>query len=534
MQKILIAILLLACANLAFAQKRKLPPNISTWNYNEYAPKLTADGRTLIFLSDYTDSGEPELVISSAVGNNWTSPKEVNILNEDLVPFGSYNISYDGEQLFYSSKKGPKIGGYDILFQTKEGNGWSTPVNPGKPLNSTLLEMDPTLSADDKTMYFSRCETLDPEGGNCRIFASEYLGNNYWKEPQEIELDLASSSFVNPVILPDNKTLYFAALNSSGDYDFYMSRKENDSWSKPVPMDFINTEAHDRYMGVTALGNVAYTHQKDERGYDLIMVKVPEEFQPAKVYYLEGTVTNLPDKALVRATDLETGDELARLILDPAEEKTFGIYLPEGHKVDFYIETKESGYGYYSEFLDLEDLSSSKKVVKDIKLPILKAGEQYPIGISFEEFSEDFDAGAEEELARLITLMKQNRDFQFNISVYQKSVSESEQYVDSLPETRFDTIMVKIEQPEMDSTLMSDTTNIEVDSSSIMQESREEIVTIYHNDLTPKRAEAIKTYLLDKGVPESMFTVSGEGVHPELQYSEKEKVRNAKVVLSLD
>ncbi len=326
MQKVLIGLLLLVCTTLTMAQKRKLPPNISSFSDNEYAPKLTADGRTIIYMSDNTMSGKTELFISYAIGsNNWKPGKSMDIPHQDMIPFGAYNLSYDGQQLIYATKKGPKIGGYDIQFQQKEGNKWAALLNPGKPLNSTLNEMDPTLSADGKTLYFSRCETLDPNSGNCKLFAAEYLGNNYWKEPQEIQLDLASSSFVNPVILPDNKTLYFSALNSSGNYDFYMSRRDGNSWSKPVAMDFLNTDAHDRYLGVTALGDVVYTHEKDGNGYDLYMVKVPDEFQPAKVYYLEGTVINLPAKALVKATDVETGEELVRLILNP-EEKTFGVY----------------------------------------------------------------------------------------------------------------------------------------------------------------------------------------------------------------
>jgi hypothetical protein len=538
MQKALIGLLLLGCTTLAMAQKRKLTPNISSWSNNEYAPKLTADGSTMVYMSDNTLSGEPELFISYANGsNNWRQGELMEIPNSNMIPFGAYNLSYDGKQLLYATKKSPKIGGYDIQFQQKQGSKWATPVNPGKPLNSTLHEMDPTLSADGKTLYFSRCETLDPNNGNCKLFAAEYLGDNYWKEPQEIQLDLASVSFVNPVILPDNKTLYFSALNSSGNYDFYMSRREADRWSKPVAMDFLNTDAHDRYLGVTALGEVVYVHEKDERGYDLYMVKVPEEFQPAKVYYLEGTVTNLPAKALVKATDVETGEELARLILDP-EEKTFGIYLPAGHQVDFYIETQEAGFGYYSDFFDLEVMGSSKKVVKDITLPSLQGGGQYPVSIAFKEHTVAFAAGAEEEFARLITLMKQNRAFRFHLEVYQQSISESELYADSLTEMRYDTLLlVQIAQVaayQLDTLATAATMAAEEEGTAAAQGPMEEIVTIYHNDLTQKRADAIKDYLLAKGVPENMFSTSGKGKNPDLNYSESEKVRNSKVVFRLE
>lgn len=532
MQKVLIGLLLLCCTTLAVAQKRKLSPNITNHNDNEYAPKLTADGRTIIYLSDYTMSGKSELFISyGSGGNNWQQGQAMEIPSQSLIPFGAYTISYDGQQLVYATKKSPKIGGYDIQFQQKQGSKWASAVNPGKPLNSALNELDPSLSADGKTLYFSRCETMDPYTGNCRLFSAEYLGDVYWKKPQEIHLDLASSSFVNPVILPDNKTLYFAALNSSGDYDFYMSRKKGDGWSKPVAMDFLNTDEDDRYLGVTALGDVVYTHEKDARSYDLYMVKVPEEFQPAKVYYLEGTVTNLPARALVRATDVVTGEELIRLIIKP-EEKTFGIYLPEGHQLDFSIETKEQGFGYYTEFFDLEAMRFSKKEVKDITLPKLQGGGQYPFAIAFKEHTVDFAEGTEEEFARLINLMQQNRSFRFHLEVYQQSISESEQYADSLPEIRYDTLIVVPGQ--MDTLAFETSMASEVDSTAVAKEPMKEIVTIYHNDLTQKRADVIKSYLLGKGVPENRFSTKGMGENPALNYSDTEKVLNCKVIFRLE
>lgn len=530
MQKLLIGLLLLACTMVAMAQKRKLPPTISSWSNNEYAPKLTADGRSMLYMSDQTVSGGPEIFSSTAVGSSWSKGELMDIPHKNMIPFGAYNLSYDGQQLIYSSKKSPGIGGYDLRFQQKQGGSWTQPVNPGKPLNSNLHEMDPTLSADGKTLYFSRCETLDPNGGNCKLFTAEFLGDVYWKEPQEIQLDLVSSSFVSPVILPDNKTLYFAALNSNGNYDMYMSRKEGTSWSKPIAMDFLNNDTHNRYIGVTALGDVAYIHEKGERSYDLYMVKVPEEFQPAKVYYLEGTVTNLPAKSLVSATDAVTGEVLARLVLD-TEEKTFGIYLPEDHLVDFSVETKESGFAYYSEFLDLTELKSSKKVVKDIALPTLRRGAQYPVDITFKEHSADFGVGTEAELNRLITLMKQNRDYQFNIAVSQPSVTESEQYADSLPDIRYDTVLVK---NQLDTHSGNDSINVEPDSAVVALAPAEEILTIYHNNFTQKRAAAISAYFLEKGVPESMFSTTAEGKNVDFDYSESDKQQNYKVVFYLE
>ncbi len=530
MYRLLFLVFLLGSASLAMAQKRKLPQNISSFSQNEYAPKLTADGRTLLYTSDYSPSGKPEMFISNALGNNqWTNGEMIEIPGRHMIAFGAYALSYDGNQLIYSSKKSPGIGGYDIRFRQKQGNGWAEAVNPGKPLNSALHELDPTLSADGKTLYFSRCETLEPSNGNCKLFSAEFLGDVRWKEPQEIKLDLASSSFVNPVILLDNQTLYFAALNSEGNYDFYMSRKNGTGWSVPIAMGFINTDAHDRYIGVTALGDVAYIHQEDERGYDLFMVKVPDEFQPAKVYYLEGAVSNLPARALVKATDIDTDQELVRLIIDQ-EKSTFGVYLPAGHQVDFSIETNEPGYGFYSEMLDLRDLSSSTKLVKDIALPTLQKDQPYPVKIAFASNTNNFAAGAEEELERLISLMKKNSMYRFDLEVYQASVTESNTYAYTLPEIRYDTLAWVTHETDT----ITNMNAIDPDSATVSDQLNPQVITVYHNDLTRLRADAIRTYLFSKGVPEDRFSTIGKGENRELDYSDEEITINQKVVLRLN
>ncbi len=69
---------------------------------------------------------------------------------------------------------------------------------------------------------------------------------------------------------------------------------------------------------------------------------------------------------------------------------------------------------------------------------------------------------------------------------------------------------------------------------AVAQKPMEEIVAIYHNDLTQKRADAIKAYLLGKGVPESMFSTSGKGENRDLDYLESGKVVNYKVFFRLE
>jgi hypothetical protein len=66
-------------------------------------------------------------------------------------------ITADGKRIFFYSHRTPKEGGADIWTSTRSSDGtWSTPMNPGPPLNSEANEFGPGLSADDQTLFFSR------------------------------------------------------------------------------------------------------------------------------------------------------------------------------------------------------------------------------------------------------------------------------------------------------------------------------------------------------------------------------------------
>jgi hypothetical protein len=118
-------------------------------------------------------------------------------------------------------------------------------------------------------------------------------------------------------------------------------------------------------------------------------------------------------------------------------------------------------------------------------------------------------------------------------------------YADSLPEIRYDTILATANQmdslaadttalQQMDTIATEATMATENDSTASVQGPMEEIVAIYHNDLTQKRADAIKNYLLEKGVPSTMFSTIGKGENPDLNYLESGKVLNCKVVFRLE
>lgn len=66
------------------------------------------------------------------------------------------SVRRDGREIFITSNRIGGVGGLDIWVATREDSSdrWSTPVNPGPPLNRAADDGSPALSRDGRTLYF--------------------------------------------------------------------------------------------------------------------------------------------------------------------------------------------------------------------------------------------------------------------------------------------------------------------------------------------------------------------------------------------
>ena len=79
-----------------------IPGNINT-DMQEFAPSLTADGKTMYFYSKRNNSKYTDLFKSTLVNGKWTNPTELRALNspyDDQSPF----ISDDEKFIVFSLK----------------------------------------------------------------------------------------------------------------------------------------------------------------------------------------------------------------------------------------------------------------------------------------------------------------------------------------------------------------------------------------------------------------------------------------------
>ncbi|PLX33432.1 MAG: hypothetical protein C0600_00480, partial [Ignavibacteria bacterium] len=129
---------------------------VNTYDWDSH-PSISPDGNTLYFVSD-RDGGQGGLDIwqtTRASDGTWMTPLNlgptVNTDDDEVSPY----IASDGQTLYFASDGHFGLGGTDMFVTRLMGDGWSKPVNLGRPLNSERNDEFFTLAAEGNTVYFS-------------------------------------------------------------------------------------------------------------------------------------------------------------------------------------------------------------------------------------------------------------------------------------------------------------------------------------------------------------------------------------------
>jgi outer membrane protein OmpA-like peptidoglycan-associated protein len=123
----------------------------------ESQPSLSADGRTLYFISDRRSGYGGRDIYVSKKDNKGNWMPATNVGNSINTPFDEVSpfIHSNGKTLFFSSEGLPGMGGFDLYFSEQQGNLWTAPKNLGYPLNTKDDQVSLFVSADGKKAYYT-------------------------------------------------------------------------------------------------------------------------------------------------------------------------------------------------------------------------------------------------------------------------------------------------------------------------------------------------------------------------------------------
>ena len=235
----------------------------------DYAPTVNEDGTFMVFTSRRPDDNVnpslaedyeyyEEVFYSEKINGEWQRAKNIGPPINTRYHNASVNLSPDGKELFlYKDSNGG-----DIYYSLKDEKGdWSDP-RPVEGINSPYLESSASITRDGKTIYF----TSDRPGGygGTDIYMAKLGKNNRWTSITNLG-PLVNSEFDEEAVFisANGEHLYFSSNGHAGmgDMDIYRStlNKETGEWSVPENMGYpINSVETDIFLSMTGDEHYAY------------------------------------------------------------------------------------------------------------------------------------------------------------------------------------------------------------------------------------------------------------------------------------
>lgn len=159
---------------------------------------------------------------------------------------GCVSLDESGTVSVFHSRRPDGPGGYDLWISRRQGQIWAPPASAGPGVNSAEHEIDPALSADGTTLFFTRsvyggatalAALGDIPDKKTDIYAARWRGGK-WGQAEKLPapLNLAASAEFRAVPSPDGKRLFFGSNRPGGlgGYDIYVSERTEGGWSVPV------------------------------------------------------------------------------------------------------------------------------------------------------------------------------------------------------------------------------------------------------------------------------------------------------------
>ncbi|HER40531.1 MAG TPA: flagellar motor protein MotB, partial [Salinimicrobium catena] len=178
------------------------------------------------------------------------------------------------------------------IYKTSK-NGSVSPVSG--EVNTVRHEGPLTISADGKTMYFTRNNYMDNRNGkkdeqgvnHLKIYKAE-LVDGEWENIQELPFNSDKYSTGHPSLTADGKTLYYAsdAPGGLGGSDIYKVSIDGDSYGTPENLGSkVNTPGNEVFPYMAENGNL-YFSSDGHKGYGLLDIFVMTSEAPDKIQNL--------------------------------------------------------------------------------------------------------------------------------------------------------------------------------------------------------------------------------------------------------
>lgn len=470
--------------------------------YQEISPLVSLDGKMLFF----SRRGDPEniggITDLEDIWYSWRDEamedwdKAINMgrpLNNSSANFIA-SVGSDGDRPYLilgNQYLGEDYMESGISISYWENDNWGLPKSLFiKKENNKSLRVNYYLSYNRKILLISAERTESQ--GNRDLYVSFLLPEGTWSEPSSLgtAINTAGEEFA-PFLESDNKTLYFSSSGHPGygGYDIFVTTRLDDTWKNwSTPYNLgpqINSKYNDQYLHISdILGKGLITRDDSLGNADIYEFDLPINNPPNLMVKVRGKVldsnSNIPLGADIVFERLSDGTIVARTKSDPITGE-YEVSLPIGE--EYLYRALIEGYLPISVAIDLRKLLDDKAV----SIP---------------------ESGIE-----ISDLMAGNDSFEGNIYPV-KAIKGNKAAVRHIF-FDFDKAVLKQKSfRELDriAKFLLDNPTIEIEVSGHTDSIGDDA---YNQKLSEKRAQAVRQYLIEKGVSENRLTAVGYGeVYP--------------------
>lgn len=255
---------------------------------DDYAPSLTEDGSTAVFNSKMPEEKSHNIFICKNVNGHWGDPVpifEINTDSNEETPF----ISADGKTIIFASDRpggfsppltsdGKKRITFDLYISRLANGKWTEPELLKGRVNTNMNERAPGLSADGKTLYFTRWPYNNP--GKSKIYSAELDGGEY-VNVKELPGNINSGNCEIGFRPSYSSGRYFFASRRPGGFggwDIYHTTKSFSGFSEPVNAGSgINTPYDDMYYSESKINSIICSDRAGGFGEFDLYSSIPAE-----------------------------------------------------------------------------------------------------------------------------------------------------------------------------------------------------------------------------------------------------------------
>ena len=430
----------------------------------DYGPVVAMNDSVVLFTSKrntqydgISKTEHEDLFITRLVNNDWT---EAEVLEQTKSNFkeGSGYMTRDGKTIYFTRCGSPDgFGNCDIYFTTyfegeieidstyvlrninkdpeddleyksilitRDTTFWTQPENLGELVNSPTWDSHPTLNASEDTLYFSS----DRVGGfgMSDLYYTTKDKNGDWQKPRNLGPVINTrGNEVSPFFHPQFNVLYFSSnghLLNFGDYDIYKAQKFYGGWSEPKNIGpLVNGEGTEFYFSIDRKSQYIYyaSSEKSMKGLDLYSFPLPMGGQPEANTRLRGSIKDvfgkIPKTMVVSIIDLDEGVEVAPKYA--REDGTFEFDLI--NERNYLLVIQGDDVFRLEEFFFLDGDKTFEGVVERVSSKIEFAS------LEFENGKSEILPEMHEDLQKVLDFLIDHPDFSVTISGHTDSSGDA-------------------------------------------------------------------------------------------------------------